>query len=160
MPRFGRSFPFSLLQSNNATTLCSTGSQQGLDVADTVNNAVDCCCANVERAERELFQPVPRPGALNFVRAAFLSVRVPRHFFRASALRLSLNCKCFLPNLPSSDVLGAALPTRPDFSIVDTFTYYREHPSSPPFETYAFRSCAVPTLLPQVRLPRETNSLC
>ena len=60
---FGSSVPFSLLQSINVTTLCSTGSQQGVDVADTVN-AVDRCCVNVERAKRELLQPRPRPGGL------------------------------------------------------------------------------------------------
>ena len=51
---FGSSVPFSLLQSNNVTTLCSTGSQQGVDVANT-GNAVDRCCANVDRAERDLY---------------------------------------------------------------------------------------------------------
>ena len=35
-------------------------------MADTVN-AVDCCCAGVERAERELLQPRPRPGGLVFL---------------------------------------------------------------------------------------------
>ena len=30
-------------------------------------NAVDRCCANVERAERELLQPRPRPGGLVFL---------------------------------------------------------------------------------------------
>ena len=44
---------FGLLHSDDVTILCSTGSQQGVDVADTVD-AIDRCCANVERAEREL----------------------------------------------------------------------------------------------------------
>ena len=35
-------------------------------MADTVD-AVDHCCANVERAERELLQPRPRPGGLVFL---------------------------------------------------------------------------------------------
>ena len=48
---FGNSFPFGLLQSKNVTTLCSTGSQQGVDVANTVDT-VDRCCTNVERVER------------------------------------------------------------------------------------------------------------
>ena len=39
---------------------------------------------------------------LCFVRVAFLSARSPRRFFRAKALRLSLNPTCFLPRfLPS-----------------------------------------------------------
>ena len=50
---FGNSVPFGLLQPNNVTTPCSTGSHQGVDVAFTVN-AVDYCCAKVEPAEREL----------------------------------------------------------------------------------------------------------
>ena len=44
---FGSPVPFCHLQSNNVTTLSSTGSQQGVDLADTVN-AVNRCCANVE----------------------------------------------------------------------------------------------------------------
>ena len=62
---FASSVPFSLLQSNNVTTHCSTGSQQGVDMTDTIN-PVDCFCANVERAERDLVQPRPRPGGLVF----------------------------------------------------------------------------------------------
>ena len=60
------SLPFGLLQSNDVTILCSTGSQQGVGVPNTVN-AVDRCCANVERAERELLQPRPCPGGLLFL---------------------------------------------------------------------------------------------
>ena len=98
---FGSSVPFGLLQSNDVTALCSTGSQQSVDVPDTVN-AVDRCCANVELAERELLQTRPRPGGLCFLRAHFLSTRFPRRFFRANALRLSLSSRCFLPRfLPS-----------------------------------------------------------
>ena len=33
---FGSSVPYGLLQSDNVTTLCSTGSQQDVDVADTL----------------------------------------------------------------------------------------------------------------------------
>ena len=50
---FGSYVPFGLLQSDNVTTLCSTESQQGLNVVNTVN-AVDRYCTNVERAERKL----------------------------------------------------------------------------------------------------------
>ena len=66
MPNFGSSVPFGLLQSDDVTTLCSTNSQQGVDVVDTVD-IVDRCCAKVERAERELLQPRPRPGGLVFL---------------------------------------------------------------------------------------------
>ena len=62
---FGSSVSFGLPESNNVTILGSTGSQRGVDVVNTVN-AVDHCCANVERAERELLQPRPHPGGLVF----------------------------------------------------------------------------------------------
>ena len=66
--------------------------------------------------------------------------------------------------LRSSDVLGAALSPRLDFSIVDTFAYSRvpsEHPYSLRFGSHVFRGGGVPTLLPpQARLPQETISLC
>ena len=61
-------------------SLCSTGSQQGVDVVDAVD-AVDHCCANVERTEREILQPRPRPGGLVFL-AGGLSLRpLPRSLF-------------------------------------------------------------------------------
>ena len=63
---FGSSVSFCLLQSNDVTILCSTGPQQVVDVPDTVN-PVGRCCANVERAERQLLQPRPRPGGLVFL---------------------------------------------------------------------------------------------
>ena len=96
---FGSSVLFDLLQSNNVTTLCSTGSQQGVHVADTVN-AVGSYCANVDRAGRELLQSRPHPGYLVFMRAAFLIDRFPRRFFRANALRLSLSFRCLPRFLP------------------------------------------------------------
>ena len=90
----GSSVPFCLLQSNDVTTLCSTGFQQGVDGPDTVN-AVDRCCANVERAERELLQPIPRPSGFVFLADGLVSSP-------PDALRLSLNFTCFLPRfLPS-----------------------------------------------------------
>ena len=67
--------------------------------------------------------------------------------------------------LRSSDVSGAVIPPRLDFSVVNTLAYSRmpsEHSSSPRFGSVSrvFRGGGVPTLLPQVRLPRETISLC
>ena len=79
--------------------------------------------------------------------------------FRSSPPGVSYPGSC----LPSSDVLGAAIPPRLDFSIVDTVAYSRvpsEHSSSPRFESHIFCGGDVPTLLPQARLPRETISLC
>ena len=105
--------------------------------------------------------------ALCFLRADFFSARFPRRFFRANALRLSLSSPpgVSYPGscLPSSDVLGAAIPSRLDFSIVDAVAYSRvpsEHSSAPRFGAHVFRGGDVPTLLPQARLPRETISLC
>ena len=62
---FESSVPFGLLKFNNVTTLCRSGSQLGVDVADIVS-AVDRCCANGERVERDLVQPRSRPGGLVF----------------------------------------------------------------------------------------------
>ena len=62
---FGSSVTFGLLQSDNVTSPCSTGSQQGVDVADIVNT-VSSCYANVERVELELVQPRPRSVGLVF----------------------------------------------------------------------------------------------
>ena len=160
-----RKFRLGLRQSDDVTPLCSTGSQQGVYVADTVD-AVDRCCANVERTERNLLQPRPALAALCFLRIDFLSARFPRRFLRANALRFSLSCSmCFLPRFlsPSSDVLGVVIPPHLDFSIVDTSAYSRvpsEHSSPPRFGSHVFRGGGVSTLLPQARLPRDTISLC
>ena len=65
--------------------------------------------------------------------------------------------------LGSSDVLGAALPARLDFSVVDTLDYWRgtsKYFYSPRFGSRVFRGGGVPTFLPQVRLPQKTISRC
>ena len=109
---FGSSVSFGLLQSDDVTTLCSTGSQQGVDVADTVN-AADRCCVNVERAERELSSRDLALAALCLLRVDFLSARCPRRFFPANALRLLLSSRCFLSRfLPSFfRLVGRGTPT-------------------------------------------------
>ena len=95
---FGSPVPFGLLQFNDITTLSSTGSQQ-VSMGSITVSAVNRCCANVERAERELssFSRDLALAALCLLRAAFLSARFPRRFFRASALHISLSSRCFLP---------------------------------------------------------------
>ena len=86
------------------------------------------------------------------------SQQTPSAFYSVLSVFYPSSC------LRSSDVLGAALPPRLDFSIADTFPYSRvpsEHSSSPRFGPHVFRGGGVPTLLPQARLlPRETISLC
>ena len=62
---FGSSVPFGFLQYDDATNLCSTSSQLGVDVPVTVD-AVARSCVNTERTERGLLQPRPRPGDLVF----------------------------------------------------------------------------------------------
>ena len=132
---------------------------------DTVD-ALNRFCANVERAERELLQPRPRRwpcvscGRTSSPPASPVAFfeQVP-FAFRSVPPGVSYPGSC----LPSSDVLGAAIPPRLDFSIVDTVAYSRipfEHSSSPRFGSHVFRGDDVPTLLPQARLPRETISLC
>ena len=110
---FGSSVPFGLPQSNNATTLCNTGSQQGVNVADTLT-AVNRCCANVERAECELVQPRPRPGGLVFHAGSLPHRPRPPSFFRANTLRYSLSSRClpmFLPSLLRR--VGCTTPNTP-----------------------------------------------
>ena len=153
----GRSVPFGLLQSDSITTLCRTGSQQSVDVSDTVS-AVDRCCANVKHAEREPLQPRPRPGGLVFLAGGLPLHPLPPSLFPSKCPPPSLS-SC----LHSSDVLGAALSPRLDFSIVDTFPFSRvpsKHSSFPRFGSHVFRGGGVPTLLPQARLPRKTISFC
>ena len=99
---FENSVPFGLLQSNNVTTLCSTGSQQGVDVENIVS-AVDRCCVNVERAERDLVQPRPRPGGLVFLsgglslRPSLFPSKCPPPFTQLSFFR---RVGCCTPNMP------------------------------------------------------------
>ena len=86
-----------------------------------------------------------------FLRTDFLSARFPRRFFE----QMSFAFRSVPPGvswpgycLPSSGVLGAALPPRLDFSIVGTVAYSRvssEHFSSPRFGSHVFRGGDVPT---------------
>ena len=85
---FGSPAPYGLLQSNNVTTLCSTGSQRGVDVADIVS-AVDRCCRNVERAERELLQPRPRLGGFVFHAGGLLLCLLPPSRFPSNIAQSS-----------------------------------------------------------------------
>ena len=117
---------------------------------------------NVSSASRDLALAV-----LCLMRAAFLSAsaspvafseQMPSAFHSVLGVLYPGSC------LHSSNVLGAALPPRLDFSIVDTFAYSRDsskHSSSPRFGSHVFRGGSIPTLLPQVRwLPRETITFC
>ena len=138
-------------QSDDVTALCSTSSQQSVDVPDTVS-AVDSCCTNVERAERELFQPRPRPGGLVFITGGLPLRPLPPSLFPNKRPPPFTQFQVFSTQsgscLRSSDVLGAALPPRLDFSIVDTFAYSRvpsEHSSSPRFGSHVFHGGDVPT---------------
>ena len=95
---FGSSVTFGLLQSDDVTILCSTGSQQSVDMPDTVNAAVRTLyLPNVNSSSRDLAL-----AALCFLRADFLSASFLRRFFRANAIRFSLSSRLFLPRfLPS-----------------------------------------------------------
>ena len=111
---FVSSVPFGLLQSDDVTTLCSTGSQQGVDVADTVDALTAAVrrlnLPNVSSSSRDLALV-----ALCFLRTDFLSARFSRRFFRANALRLSLSSRCFLPRFLTSFFrrVGCGNPTTP-----------------------------------------------
>ena len=83
---FRGSVPLGLLQFDDVTALCGTGSQEGVDVVDAVD-AFDSCCADIKSAEREFFQPRPCPGGLVLHAGGRPHRPLPRRFFRASALR-------------------------------------------------------------------------
>ena len=125
-------------------------------MADTVN-PVDRFWANVERANVRSSRRDLTLAALCFMRATFLTVRfpvafsektrsVPDVFYPGSCLR------------SSDDVLGAALQSRLDFSIINPFTYSRapsEHSYSPRFGSHIFRGGGVPSTV-----AAETISPC
>ena len=118
---FGSSVLFDLLQSNNVTTLHSTGPQQGVDVVDTVS-AVNRCRANVERAKRELVQPRPCPGGLVFL-ADGLPLRPPSpSLFASKCLALFTQLQVF-----SAQALTFVLPT--------CWVQHSQHASTSPSST-------------------------
>ena len=114
---------------------------------DTVD-AVDRCCTNFERAERELLQPRPRPGGLVFLADGLPLRRFPRCFFRANALRLWLSSSCLLPRfLPYFfRRIGYGIPTTPRL-------LHRPH--------CRLLACAVRAfLLSSLRVPRFPRRRC
>ena len=145
------------MQSDDVATLCSTGSQQIIDVPDIVN-AIHRCCANAERAKCELLQPRPRPGRLVFL-ASGVPLRPPP--------RLSFSSRCFLPRF-----LSSFFPT--------SWVRHTHHASTSPSSTLLLTRVCPPSIPPllasgptfsaaamsqlcyrrQARLPRETISLC
>ena len=79
--------------------------QQDVDVVDTVD-AVDRCCANVERAERELLQPRPRPGGLVFLADGLPLRPLPSSLFSSKRLSPLTQFQVF-----PTRVLAFLLPT-------------------------------------------------
>ena len=131
---FESSVPFGLLQSDDVTTLCSTGSQQGVDVADIVD-AVDRCCANVERAERELLQPRPRPGGLVFLAGELPLRPLPPSLFSSKYPSPFTQFQMF-----STQVLAFVLPT--------CRVRHSHHASTSPSSTLLLTRVCPPSILP------------
>ena len=135
------SVPFGPLQSNDVATLCSTGSQQGVDVADTIS-AVDRCCANVDGAECGLVQPRPRPDGLVFLAGglplrplpvSLLPSKCPPHFTQFQVF--------------STQLLAFVLPT--------CWVQHSQHASTFPSSTLLLtRVCPPSILLSSLRVPR------
>ena len=105
-------------------------------MADTVH-AVDRCCTNVERTERELLQPRPRPGGLVFLAAGLLLRPLPPSLF-----------PCKYPSLfysvpgASYQVLAFVLPT--------CWVRHSHHASTSPSSTLLLTrvcSTSIPPLL-------------
>ena len=128
------SFPFRLLQSDDVTTLGSTGSQQGVDVPDTVN-AVDRYCANVERAERELLQPRPRPGGLVFLAGGLPLRPLPPSLFSSKCPPPFTQFQAF-----STQVLAFVLPT--------CWVWHSDHASTSPSSTRLLTRVCPPSIPP------------
>ena len=76
-------------------------------MAGTVN-AVDRCCTNVERAERELLQPRPRPGDLVFCAGGLPLRPFPSSLFSS---KCSPPFAQFFVKVFSTQVLAFVLPT-------------------------------------------------
>ena len=131
---FESSVPFGLLQSDDITPLCSTGSQQSVDVPDTVN-AVDHYCANVEHAEREVLHLRPRPGGL-----VFLAGGLPLHPLPPSPFP----SKCPPPftqfQMFSTQVLAFVLPT--------CWVWHSHHASTSLSPTLLLTRVCPPSILP------------
>ena len=101
---------------------------------------------NVSSSSRDLAL-----AAFCFLRTDFLSARFSRPFSEQMPSVFHSFPHVFYPGsgLRSSNVLGAALSTRIDFSIVDSFGSLRvpsEHGYSPRFGSHVFRGGGVPTV--------------
>ena len=102
---FGSSVSFGLLQPKSATSLCSPGSQQCVDLNDPMN-FVDRFCAYVERAKREVVQPRPRPGGFVFFADGLLVRPLRPSFFPKKWPSSFAQFQVF-----STQVLAFVLPT-------------------------------------------------
>ena len=124
---------------------------------ETKTKAVNSYCVNVERAECELVQPRPRSGGLVFRAGSFPHQPI----FPSQMLSTFSSVPEIYPGacFGSYDELGAALSSRLDFIIVDTFAYSRvtsEYFLSSRFVSHVFRGGGAAT----TQFPRETNSPC
>ena len=134
-----------------ANPACGQLNRKNNIVADTVN-AVDRCCANVERTERELLQPRPRPGGLVFFAGGLPLRPLPSSLFPS---------KCPPPfnqfQMFSTQALVFVLPTcwvlhshHASTSPSSTLFLNRVCPPSipPRFGSHVFRGGGALTLLP------------
>ena len=132
-------------------------SQQGVDVADTVST-VDRCCANDERAERELIQPRPRPGGL-----LFLANGLPLRPLLPSLFPSKCSPSFTQSQMFSTQVLAFVLPT--------CWVQHSQHASTSPSSTRLVTCVCPPSMATLLasgptfsaaavyqRLPRETIS--
>ena len=159
---FGSSVPFGLVQSEDITAFCGTGSQEGVDVADAVDT-FDSCCANIKRAKREFFQPRSCLGGLVLHAGGLPHRPLPSSLLPSECPPRSFSSR-FLPRFPPCFFrrVGCSTPTMPRLlhSLFFAYLYvtYKRY-YSPRCGSHAFRG-GVPTFLSQARLPREAISRC
>ena len=117
---------------------------------------------NVSSSSRDLAL-----AALCFMRSAFVITRFPRRFIRVPSNFRPVSGFYPGPCLGSADVLGAALPPRADFSVVDTFPCSRmksEKMYSPRFGSHVFHGGGAPSTVAArndfVFLSRITTNQC
>ena len=131
---FESSVPFGRLQFDDVTTLCSTGSQQGVDMADTVD-VIDRCCANVERTKRELLKRRPRPDGLVFLAGGLPLRPLPPSLFPSKYPPLFTQFQVF-----STQVLA--------FVILTCWVRHSHHASTSPSSTLLYTSVCSPSIPP------------
>ena len=111
-------------------------------------NAVDSCCANVERVKRELLQWRPRPGGLVCLAGGLPLCPFPPSLFLSKCPPPFTQFQVF-----STQVLAFVLST--------CWVWHSHHASTSPSSTLCLLACALRAfLLSSLRVPRFLRRRC